>query len=883
MPSKRAGSFLKKSLSSQLSQTIFSPVVWSIEEFVKNISGLQSISTVDLLFRFYTVYCELTPYKKRETFETFMGWGPMLLDDINEIDRHLLNHSEIFNHLNAIQELNHWSNSSPTELISNYLSFWNKLPLYYNILLKKLLSNNEGYQGLIYRKATEEIDFYLESNKNKHHAFLGFNALNKAEETILQTVLTTGNSSIYWDAEEHFMNFKNHDASLFLQKYKTTWNYFKTHPFKNITNHYAKEKNITCTAVPHNIDQVKFVSEILKTYSQRDLNKTAIILGDESLIIPMLNSLPSNIDNVNITMGLPLSQTPTASFFENLFSLQVGVSSKGYYHKDLLSLLKEPLFKIAFKSSTVNALYDFITSNNAVYTSYQQIISIFEGLDDPVEIYHAAFKPWENSPEKAINSISTVIKYVLNKVSYKQDPLLIQYLLGFQRAFNSLQNLIASYNYISDLGVLVRLYSDIITKETIDLRGNPHEGLQIMGMLESRLLDFKNIILTSVNEGILPSGKTTSSFLPYDIKKHYGLPTYGDKDAVYTYHFYRLLHRANDINILYTTSSSGLGQAEKSRLILQLEVDAIHTIKHQNAASRILQKKPKEKIIVKTSSVQKKIKTFLTSGISPSAIGAYLRNPLNFYYQYILGVPRSETLEETIAANTMGTIIHNILEKLYTPFKHKEILQSDLLHMTKGFKNLVDREFDSSNINDFQTGRNRIIYEIICRFIENFLKSEIQDLKAGVLLSINSLENKLKTQLEHDSLPYPITFKGTVDRVDKYNGQLRIIDYKTGAVNAADLKIKTWQDLLSAEGKYEKAFQVLLYTYMLNKSNDLALPVNAGIISIKKIKNGFMPFMIEKDQAIKEETLQSFEAILLQLLQEITNPEIPFKDSGFTY
>lgn len=880
LPSKRAGVFLQKTISLELTQTIFSPTIYSIEEFVQYLSGLKIVNPVELLFKFYKIYLELTSPKDQETFQTFISWAQTLLDDINEIDRHLLDHSSIFSHLQDIQELNHWSQTAPTEIIKKYLLFWKQLPLYYESLNQTLSSTSEGHQGLLYRKAAEEIEFYIQNDNSKHHVFLGFNALNTSEETIIQAILESLPSSIYWDADNHFMQFANHDSSMFLTKHKANWKHFLTNDFNWISSNYSGGKNITATAVPQDIDQVKFVSQILKSLDQEALNKTALVLGDESIIIPLLNSLPPNVKDVNVTMGIPLSQTPIASFFESLFTLQLTVSDKGYYYKNIFAVITHPLAPYLCPAAYIDSLSRSIVTNNTVYLEANTLIAHSESN---IKVIESLFSPWENDINTALQNSLEVINYLLDLSSYTTDRLLVEYLLGFRKVYNQLETLCSSYSYIEDIPTLYNFYKDTVAKETVDVKGNPHGGLQIMGMLESRLLDFTNVIITSVNEGILPSGKSSNSFLPYDIKLHYGLPTYAEKDAVYTYHFYRLLHRAENVNLIYKTTASGLGATEKSRLLLQLEIEGIHKIKHQIAAPEILPSSSKEVIIHKTPSVQAKIKSFLQSGISPSSIGTYLRNPLDFYYQYILGIPQQSALEETIAANTMGTIIHNVLEELYTPYINKEVIKSDLDKMVKTFTQLVNVEFQSSKIKEFTTGKNRIIYEVISRFIENFIKREIKDLDSGASLSIKSLENKLKTTLNVATLPYPVILKGTVDRVDYYNSQLRIIDYKTGTVSPGDLQIKEWQDLLQAEGKYEKAFQVLLYTYMITRAQNTAFPVQAGIISTKKIKNGFMPFTFIKDQLITQDTLDSFETILIQLLQEIINPEIPFRDSGFTY
>lgn len=882
LPSKRAGTILQQTISSNLNRTIFSPAIYSIEEFVEKVSGLESLPQTNLVCLFYEIYLELTPEKDQETFQTFLSWATTLLEDINEVDRHVLDHKGIFGHLSAIQETDHWSNTAPTTLIKNYLTFWNLLPQYYSLLSDHLLSNNQGHQGLLYRKASEEIEFYIQEQYDKHHIFIGFNALNTSEELIIQALLATGNTSIYWDADAHFMNFSNHNASQFLQKHKNNWPYFKKNPFNWIQTNYTQSKNITCTAVPENIDQVKHLSQLLSNIPNSNLDQTAIVLGEENLILPLLNSLPSHINEVNITMGVPLDQTPISSFFKLIFDLQHTANQSHFYHKDIIALLKHSLSSLVLGVEQCEHIIEHITRNKSVSISFKTLFNLSKD-QELQKLIRFFFTPWDANTTIAINHNTQIINEALQQLSYKEQPLLLEYLQGFKRAFTKLENLCDLYSYIDNTTVLERFYSDIVAKESIDLRGNPHKGLQIMGMLESRLLDFEHVIITSVNEGVLPSGKSNGSYFPYDLKLHYGLPTYADKDAVYTYHFYRLLHRAKNIDLLYTTTSSGLGSSEKSRLILQLEAEGIHTVKTTRASAPILQKPVITKTVVKTAALQKKIFEYFESGISPSAIGCYLRNPLDFYYQYILRVKPPDQIEETIANNTFGTIVHNVLEMLYLPFKGKTLTAQDIQSFMTESATIVDAQFKKeTKLRDVQ-GQNLIIYEVIQRFVDNFLAMELESLRSGASLQIHSLENKLEIPFVHSSIPFSVTLKGTVDRIDIYNGRTRIIDYKTGTVEPKNLQIKSWEDLLAPEGKYEKAFQVLFYAYLQDKKRGLQGDITAGVISTKKIKNGFMPFKINKDSTLNTTILIDFEEVLASLLLEIANPEIPFEDSGFSY
>jgi len=317
LPSKRAGVFLRQELSTIVKKTIFSPTIISIEEFVEELAQLKSINNTELLFEFYNSYLALTPKAEQETFETFSKWAQILLQDFNEIDRYLIPQDQIFDYLSAVKELDHWSlEDNKTEVVKNYLKFWHKLKLYYKHYTKNLIDKKTGYQGLIYREAVENIQNYCSSTKRKH-IFLGFNALNTAEESIIQELLTNNLAEVYWDIDETFIENTIHDAGLFTRAHKNKWKHFEKNPFNWISKHYTEPKKIEILGIPKNIGQAKTIGSILKKIETKnpDLKSTAVVLGDENLLIPILNSVPQSINKLNITMGFPLSSIPLASLF----------------------------------------------------------------------------------------------------------------------------------------------------------------------------------------------------------------------------------------------------------------------------------------------------------------------------------------------------------------------------------------------------------------------------------------------------------------------------------------------------------------------------------------------------------------------------------------
>lgn len=891
LPSKRAGVFLKKELSNIYSQTFFSPYILSIEEFVEELSQLKQLSNIELLFEFYCVYLKNTSKENLDNFDAFSKWAQILLQDFNEIDRYLIPQEQIFNYLSAIQDINHWSlENNQTQLIKNYLSFWKKLNTTYSNLTNHLINKGFGYQGLIYREAVENIESYIQANQDKKHIFIGFNALNTAEKTIIQELLHNDLADIYWDIDDSFINTTNHDATLFIGKYKKNWKYYKTHTFKWVSKNYNKEKNISIIGIPKNVGQAKYIGELLlkQKNENNNLNNTAVVLGDENLLIPLLNSIPKNIESLNITMGLPLRITPLASLFDKLFTLHEN-NKASFYFKDVVSLLSHQFIRPLFSTKKTNLAEDIIKNiqaNNLIYLSKDKLISL---AIEKKNIITLIFDGWKESPKIALQNCAGLVLILKEHLNLdKNENLLgLEYLYKFHEVFNILNELNLKYDYINSIKVLHSLYMEILNNETLDFQGEPLQGLQIMGMLESRVLDFETVIISSVNEGILPSGKSNNSFIPYGVKIENGLPTYKEKDAVYTYHFYRLLQRAKNIYILYNTEPDVLNGGEKSRFVTQLEIEGIHNLKQFIVVPKTPVIRPHLISVPKTDMMMSKIKAVAENGFSPSSLTNYIRNPIDFYNQKILGIKEQDNVEEIVASNTLGTVIHNTLQDLYEPLIGKFLsietvktmktntVEKIMLHFRKIYKE-----------GDLAKGKNLIIFEIAKRYISNFLNTEIEILKQGNTIKILQIETALNVSIDIPELDFPVILKGKVDRVDEYNGTMRIIDYKTGKVELNKVEIVNWEDITTDYTKYSKSFQVLTYAYMMHAKETFNNPIEAGIISFKNLKAGFLKFSkkdksgigAKKDSQITKVMLNDFYNELKSLILEICNPKIPFTE-----
>jgi hypothetical protein len=888
LPSKRAGVFLKHHLATLLEKPIFSPHIISIEEFVEELSGLQNISNTELLFKLYATYKELTKESEQEAFEIFSKWAQILLQDFNEIDRYLIPQEHIFDYLNAIKEINHWSlETEQTDLIKNHLKFWKRLKEYYLTFTESLLNTKQGYQGLIYREAVENLESYIESNSNKAHVFLGFNALNESESQLIQGLLQNDLADIYWDIDNVFIDDAIHDAGLFNRTYRRQWNYFKNQPFNWTTSNYSEQKNINVVGIPKLVGQAKYIGQILEDISQtnRKLSSVAVVLGEENLLIPVLNSIPKSIAKLNVTMGLPLQFVPLASFFEHLFAIHK-INSNNFYYKDIISILSHPTIYPLFESESNNAstvIINHIQKNNLVYLSVNDLNNLIDSHNELIDIL---FNPWNNDSEIALKNCSSLIftiKACLD-THKKSNRLELEYLYRFNTLFNQLYELNNNFKYINTIAALHSVYKELLSSETLDFKGEPLEGLQVMGMLESRVLDFETVIISSVNEGILPSGKTNNSFIPFDVKVENNLPTFKEKDAVYTYHFYRLLQRAKNVYILYNTEVDTLKGGEKSRFITQLEIEGIHKIKHTIISPQVPVVEKHLKRISKTDLVVEKLKSFALKGFSPSSLTNYIRNPIDFYYDKILGIKEFEDVEENIAANTLGSVIHNSLEDFYKPLEGQFLTIEHLKSFKKQIKETVIKHFKAIyNEGDFSKGKNLIIFEIAQRYISNFLNIEIASLKDNNQIKILSIEADEAIDIYIEGINFPIKLKGKVDRIDQLNGVTRVVDYKSGKVEQNKVEVVDWEDLITDYNKYSKSFQILCYAYMMHQKNLIKLPIEAGIISFKNLNEGFLKFGKKesshsrtKNQLITEDTLNNFEIELKKLIVEICNSEIDF-------
>ncbi|MBI3519508.1 MAG: PD-(D/E)XK nuclease family protein [Bacteroidetes bacterium] len=905
LPNKRGALYLKQHLAKAFQKTIWLPTIISAEELVAELSGLQQADSIDLICDLYAAYT-IVLKEKAEPFDAFVKWGNLMLQDFNEADRYLVDTHSLYQNLKEIKEIENWSLSaeSLTPTQQDYCDFMSQMGTIYIEFSGILLQKKQAYQGLMYRKAVEQYKDSAYIDQFSGILICGFNALNKAETIIFSDLVKEKKANILWDTDRYYLDHEEYEAGLFLRKnFSNTWLDTKTfisNDFKDITKH------IDIVAVPKQMGQAQVVSYQLHEWIRqgKSLNKTAVVLADESLLFPILNQLPKEVQHVNITMEYPLRLSPIYDLMDNLISLhqstQKAGASASFYFADIFKIIQNALFKKYYRSFDAGVplqlIIQRIIDKNYVWINTKVLAELFE---DGYQYIADLFETWVNSSQgitsmaKIIQAFNTSENDVLQLSSTEKE-----YLHVFTKYFNRLQSLIRTHHYLDSLLTLKSLYKQIIGSASVPFIGEPLQGLQIMGVLETRTLDFDNVILLGVNEGVLPSGKSTNSFIPNDLKRYHGMPLYGDKDAIYAYHFYRILQRASDVMLTYNTEQSVLGTGEKSRFITQLQFELqkyhpAHVITERMLSGDALPASKRNNIsISKTPFNLAPILHKLTSdnqfgGLSPSALITYKDCALRFFFRYGAGIKETDDVEESAEANTQGSILHESLEMLYKPYIGKVLTEENIKHCLSKTEESVNTIFQNYfSQRESQFGKNflqrKVLYEYVNKLLRNDLRLIQHSKKTNELLSLIDLERSLTASvtIAIKGVDTVIHLNGSADRIDKLGSHIRIIDYKSSVKADDKFKFTNFEDLFT-DSQYNKMLQLFMYAWLVVKNN-LATPqeLQPCIIPFKKFEE--QPKFIMEDAKgggilkFTPELLQEFEEQLKQKISEMISGDVAY-------
>jgi len=914
LPNRRAGLFLKTHLSNKLNKTFWSPEIYATEDFVALLSGLQPADSTTLLFELYETIKTVNP-NNSESFDEFSKWGQILISDFNEIDRYLVDSKQLFGNLKDIKELENWSLNSTEELTDfqkKYLEFWQMLGTYYSSFTERLLSQKQIYQGLAYRIVADDAEVRVKKHPWKKIIFAGFNALNLAEEIIIEKLIDHDQAEIIWDVDSYYVNNTSQEAGKFFRKYDASGRFKKIKDRSIVfeeTLLSTEKKTITVIGAAKNVAQAKVAGSIISELEQKtgSLETTALVLADENLLFPVLHSLPLGLEDINVTMGYPLKSTPVAGYFDILFGLHEngsklanGRTDYSFYHSDLIKLLNHPFTAIALASGegylTVKPVVQKIQNWNVVFASSENLERIFsENHIKEYEILKPLFSHWRSSDD-AVACVLYLIDTLKNGIVSQQEArsenkasLELEYLFAFTKIFKRIQVLMNDYpSSVYDVKTLRSILNQIVRSSTLPFYGEPLMGLQVMGMLETRTLDFENVILLSCNEDVLPSAKSVNSFIPFELKRHFGLPTYSDKDSIFAYHFYRLLQRATNIYLLYNTESDTFGSGEKSRFLTQLiyelpKVNPNVIVTEQLVNIPVRTSNGSNKITVeKDEAILEKLKEKARTGFSPSLLNKYINCSLQFYFHGIAGLKEADEVEENIGADMLGNVIHEVLENLYQPFIGKNLLAKDVKEMKPQIEVLTAAAFEKKySSKEISFGKNLLTIKVALKFLNNFLDTEIALLNTlelqGTPMIIKALEEELASEIIIGN--EIIKIKGTADRIDSVGNITRIVDYKTGVAKDSELKFEDW-DLLTEDSNLSKSFQLLMYAFMYQKMNPaIKENIRSGIITFRSLSSGLKSVNIGGKMILDSDLLSEFDDQLQKLLSTIFDASLPFKQT----
>lgn len=879
IPGKRPIVFIKKILKER-QYSGFLPNFFTIEDLIKEISEKQPVQGIGLWLFAFEIYREIQP---SEDFASFLKWFPTLLKDWDDILKFSGKDEAVLQYMFDEERIKNWSeNLGDSEEIPRrkFLNFWQKMNLFLPILKKKLNEKNWATSGMIHESANEKIeDFVLQTEKK--FVFCGFNAFTPVEEKLVKSLLQWDKAQCFFQADEYYINDTRQEAGKFLRQHKTWKEFNDSRAFHWIENDFAEEKTIKTYEVSGNITQTKVLPEIFKELKDQNLSNTAVILLDENLLPASLEAM-STVDHLNITMGFPLKNLGFSNAMKQVFYLQKQLEKKdsSYYYNDVLSILEElpndhddQKIIVAFKAK--------IEERNIVYISKNHLKELLSGLS-----YIQLF----TKPDSVIAFLDLLIDFCYQLKFKELDDILFENISHFEKSFKIIKNQISPYSFDIKMDTLEVLINQLVNSETIDFQGEPLQGLQVMGLLETRLLNFENIILLSANEGKLPLGNTQNTYLPFDVRNHFGLHTFLENDSIYAYHFYRLIQDSQHVHLLFNALNSGVNTGEKSRFITQMEIeDPHHDIKNiiiENTSDPIIQEPIR---IEKTAKVQEKLEEW-KSRISASHLTSYIYNPIDFYLTKILNTKESTEIEEELSQRSYGNLVHYSLQLIYEKLIGKTLSVNDLELSNQELNEVINASIEKlkHQVEFYEKGMNYIHRSIAERVVRNVLEYDRKLIENGNTLEILSVEGNFENigfyidEKQDDQ----VFFYGFIDRIDRLNGNLRIIDFKTAKTkNLSISEAKKPEDEEKLERlffreDYKQAMQLCVYAYsVLNEKKYPDNFVECGIWSFAEVNKGVQNLHIFGNKVISANQLTMPMKSIKNVISEILNPEIDFVET----
>lgn len=917
-PNRRAGLFFQKYLSEISEKPLFSPSILTINDLFMQLSGKHPADKIQMLFRLYELYKQRSG--SSESFDEFIYWGEMLLNDFDDIDKYMVDARMLFRNVSDLKSLDDDFNYLSPEQVQAIRSFWSSFypkgdspnqqhflelwEILYDLyagLRTSLAKDGCGYDGMIFREVVEQLEKEPMSDfPFDQVVFVGLNALSVSEERLLLALQKKGVADFYWDYVGPWVTDPDNKASFFLER---NLRLFPSRMQLPATEPVQAE--IRVMGVPSAIGQAKQVYPILQALAdEQQLTdesalRTAIVLPDEHLLVPVLNAIPEAIQHINVTMGYPLAGTPVAALMEYILTLQKNIRYIDrvpvFYFRDVLPILNHQ-YVMAAAPEEVSQLVKDMTAGNRIYVHAADL--------NRHELLSILFTPVQNTEELSdylIHVLEALNACLRNNRPNPDDEEMIsnstqttvdieqEFIFHYFATVNRMKEVMREAKIEMRLDTYFRLLKRMTDLITIPFEGEPLSGLQVMGVLETRALDFDRLIILSMNEGIFPLKKAANSFIPYNLRRGFGLPTYEHQDSVWAYHFYRLIRRAKQVTLLYDTRTTGLQTGEVSRFVHQLRYHYQYPLIDELVVYDVASSAVPPISVQKTAEVEKLLSDFLFGGpraLSASAINTYLDCPLKFYFSVLEQIQEEDEITETVERDVFGSILHKVMEDLYVPFKGK-LVTADLLKLLRKDQPLLtgtiarafaELFFKSSVVRPLE-GENFLTGEMLRKYAEKILE---QDARFTPFHYIES-EKKVRATITLSDKRV-VQLKGFIDRVDSLDRVLRIVDYKTGS---GKLEFESVEGLFDKEAKDrpKAVMQVFLYAWMYQQLPEYTgMPIQPAIYYLRTLfQRSFNPVVEQKKGRGKADKVNSFqdfasdfEGKLRQCLDEIFNLDIPF-------
>lgn len=913
-PNKRAALFMNEYMARMAGKPMWSPAYTTISELFGKHSEYVVGDSIKLVCDLHKSFVKCTGID--ETLDHFYGWGQLLLTDFDDIDKNMADADKIFCNLKDIHELDdlsyltdeqrellkrffaNFSHDQETELKKRFLSLWSHFGDIYHDYNQRLRNQGIGYEGAIYREVATRKDIELEYDT---YIFVGFNLLQKVEQELFANLKKAGKAHFYWDFDTYYMPRNNSAYTNAAGKYIAM--YLEDFPNEldvcsaDIYQNMRRPKDVSFVMASTENIQARYASQWLREEGRCLAGrKTAVVMCDEAILAPIIQSLPPEADKVNITSGFPLGMTPIASFVSLLLDTYTsGIAGKGtcYRAQYASKLLRHAYTR--YISDKANDVYATIKEQHLVYPD--QATLTMNGEDQGLALL---FKTINIGNVHLLHHVETIIKLIGVNAKDTEDAFLQESVFRMYTIINRLEQLAANGDMDVDINTLRRLIKQLIAAATIPFHGEPVVGIQIMGVLETRNLDFKHLLLLSCNEGNMPKGVNDSSFIPYAIRKAHGLTTIDNKVAIYSYYFHRLLQRAEDITIVYNNTTDNGHTGEMSRFMLQMMVDGQQKIKHYNLLADNSPIAHKPKSVSKAGSIKEKLDGM--KSLSPSAINRYIKCPLMFFYQYVASIKEPDCEDDVVDNRMFGNIFHKSAQLIYDEIMshnngriEKASIQKYL--NTKGLlESIVDRAFNeelfkvkNSMRSPYYNGLHLINRKVLIEYLRQLLHSDQRTAPFEML----ALEDAVYTQIAfetEDNNVRKIRIGGIIDRLDRVTdartgvSTIRVVDYKTGI--QATRKIKEIEEIFSDMNISQKHsdyyLQAILYSLIVdnstkyNKQKDCVSP---ALLFVKQAsKENYDPVLEIDSQKIANvrEYKVEFEQHLKEVLHDIFNTNLPF-------